>query len=129
MSKPIWKPTREQLAFIRKYALDCTCERRVKIEPGIRVGIVDGEHETHMNEYRFQYAEGETDLWSLARWDEFKKGVEIWEDCVEVDFYVYSVGGDWQSLITNVGVHYDSTTQEMYVFGTGTSRKYFKPNA
>lgn len=122
-----WKPTAEQAKFIRHHAQRATGLKRVKLEPGMRVGLVNGDQVLSYNEWHLIDSTVPTDLWSTGEWSDFMAGIEL--DSVgraEVDFYVYEVTNYGNEMQDNVCVNYDHTTKELAVNIIGYARNTMK---
>lgn len=108
MSKNI-KPTADELRIIRAYAEKAAGLSKVRLEPGIRVNINDNNVERSINVLLVTKDDplnwGDTDLWSTANWNEFKKGFPSKDGEAIVDFYVYGLGYSGQ-LECNVQAHF-----------------------
>jgi hypothetical protein len=103
-----WKPTPQEMRWIRRAAEISAGRARVRIEPGTRFNINGDSRVSHMNIALLSDDPdwNDTDLSETVPWAWFRKGVELTSDGrAIVDFYVYEVT-DWGDLRTNVTVYY-----------------------
>lgn len=105
------KPTADELRIIRAYAEKTARLTRVKLEPGIRININNSDIERSINILLVTEDDptnwSDTDLWSTANWNDFKKGFPSKNGAAIVDFYVYSLGYSGQ-LECNVQAHFEN---------------------
>lgn len=101
------KPTREEIAIVRAACRQAARPARVhRVEPGIRCPFADGiDHAPSMNILQIDPTPDweESDLYTMAEWSDFRKGVPSDDGRAVVDFYVYSR----DELETNVQAVFD----------------------
>ena len=107
MTNKVWKFNSDEKRMIRQAALQASGCKRVRLEPGERVSLIDGVSVSVNALLVDDNYPMNSDLWCQTEWLYVcKTGVKLTHDGrAFVDIYVYSVGEDGE-LECNIGVYY-----------------------